>query len=731
MPRILSTEGLARFSTRRPWLVVSIWVVALFVAAASAATIGGVLTTEAESYRESESSRAETILQERFFGVQPAEEFVLVHSDTLTVDDPAFAEHAGTVIAALRQVPGIEVLSYFETGAPTLVSESRTTLLVPVVIASGEIESQAEEVIHAIEPLNSGAFTVVTGGEGSISVAFNETSEKDLQTAEVIGLPIALLILVVVFGALVAAGVPIVLGLMSIVIALGISALIGRTFELSIFVVNIITTIGLAVGIDYSLLVIQRVREERRNGLSRDEAIIKAGGTASRAVLFSGMAVVVALSGLLIVPQSIFRSMGVGAIVVVIVAVLAAMTLLPATLRLLGDRVNSVRVRMPWRRESSDGAFWDRTTRTVMRHPVASLVGSSALLIAATIPYATVELGFSGVSTLPESSSARQAFNLLDEEFSAGLIGPAQVVVESTALDSAPVQDGISRLVAAIEADPVFGEVTVTTNQAGDLALVETTIIGDPQGDTARAAVNRLRDTYVPSALGAANATTYVGGDTAAGMDDTELIADYTIPVMAFVLGLSFLILLMVFRSIVVPIKAIIMNLLSVGAAYGLMVLVFQHGVGANLLGFQQVERIESWVPLFMFAILFGLSMDYHVFLLTRIRERFDQTGDNAESVAFGVRTTAGLITGAALIMVAVFTGFAMGEMVMFQQFGFGLAVAVLLDATIVRSVLVPASMALLGNANWYLPSWLGWLPHINVEGSHEPHTAPVLQPDF
>jgi RND superfamily putative drug exporter len=363
-----------------------------------------------------------------------------------------------------------------------------------------------------------------------------------------------------------------------------------------------------------------------------------------------------------------------------------------------------------------------------MAHPWISVIASSAILVAATLPYATVELGWAGVSTLPSDSSARQAFELLDSEFSAGLIAPAQIVVDGSDVTAPAVQSSVDAFLASLANDPVFGEATVVTNDAGNLTVIETAIIGDPQGDSARSAVERLRSDLVPAAFGSTNTNVYVGGATAMGIDDTALISDYTIPVMAFVLGLSFVILLVVFRSIVVPIKAMIMNLLSVGAAYGLMVLVFQHGVGAGLFGFQTVERIEAWVPLFMFAIIFGLSMDYHDFLLTRIKERFDHTRDNAESVAYGVRSTAGMITGAALIMVAVFSGFAAGEMVMFQQFGFGLAVAILLDATIVRTVLVPASMELLGDRNWYMPSWLRWLPQIDIEGKATPSLpAPVL----
>ena len=730
MLRALSPDSLARSSARHPWVVVGAWVVLLFGAIAAASTIGGVLTTEAETYRASDSSIAEDLVIERMYGgAEPVEEMVVLHSETATVDDPAFVGTGESIVAGLRALPALEVVSYFESPAPELVSESRHSLLIPVRVLEGDPVDRAEEIIGVLETVDGqDGFTAATAGEGSVGLAFNETSEKDLQKAELIGLPIALIILVVVFGALVAAGVPLVLGVLSIIVAVGLTAIIGRAFELSIFVVNIITTMGLAVGIDYSLIVIQRFREERQKGLDRDSAIEKAGGTASRAVLFSGITVVVALSGLIIVPQSIFRSMGIGAIVVVVAAVAAALTLLPAVLRLLGDRINAVPIRLPRRKtRAARASFWDRTTRLVMAHPWVSVLGSSALLIAATLPYLTIELGWAGVSTLPSDSSAHEAFTLLDEEFSAGLISPAEIVVDSDQLASAPVQGGISGLIENMAADGRFGAATVVTNEAGDLSVIQTAIIGDPQGDTARQAVLDLRSEMVPTAFAGAPASVYVGGITAAGIDDTDLIADYTIPVMAFVLGLSFVILLLVFRSIVVPLKAMIMNLLSVGAAYGLMVLVFQYGVGADLLGFQTVERIEAWVPLFMFAILFGLSMDYHVFLLTRIKERFDHTHDNAESVAYGVRTTAGMITGAALIMVAVFAGFAAGEMVMFQQFGFGLAVAILLDATIVRSVLVPASMQLLGDRNWYFPSWLHWLPKVEIEGAPRQSPPPAL----
>jgi RND superfamily putative drug exporter len=339
----------------------------------------------------------------------------------------------------------------------------------------------------------------------------------------------------------------------------------------------------------------------------------------------------------------------------------------------------------------------------------------AGILVAAAVSYFNINTGFAGVSTMPEDAPSRQAFEILASEFSGGLSSPVQVVVDGDAT-SPEVKGAIDELQQLVDRDGMFGPTRVEVNEAADAAVVSFPIDADPYSEAATSSIASLRDEYVPDAFDNVDAEVLVGGDTAFNADFFALADRYTPIVFSVVLGLSFLLLMIVFRSIVVPLKAIVLNLLSVGAAYGLVVLVFQEGVGADLFGFQQVETIEAWLPLFLFSILFGLSMDYHVFLLSRIRERFDETRNNAESVAYGLRTTGGLITGAAAIMVAVFGGFAAGDLVALQQTGFGLAAAVLIDATLVRSVLVPASMKLLGNRNWYLPRWLGWLPNISVE---------------
>ena len=719
------TERLARASARRPLVVIGLWVSLFLIGGFLASGISDVLTTEFTVTNEPESVRADQLLEERLRGPEQARELVIVGSTSATVIDAEFRSFVDGLLAEIRGLGGVVqgATSFYETGDESLVSADRHKTLLPVTIA-GDVEEASDNVVPLVDLVEEAnarvGFEVMTAGTGSIDRTFNETSEQDLQRGEFIGIPIALVILVLVFGTAVAAGIPLMLAVLAIVVSVGTVALIGQAFELNFLVLNIMTMVGLAVGIDYSLFIVHRYREELRRGLAKQEAIARAGATASRAVLFSGGTVIVGLLGLFIVPTNVYRSQAVGAITIVVFTVLAALTLLPAVLSLLGDWVNALRLPLLQRGRSSEdeGGFWGRVTSVVMAHPLISAVGSVTILVAAAVPFFTIDLGMAGVSTFPQDTEVRRAFETLDRDFSAGLISPAEIVVDAPDVNAPAVQESIDDLLDTLDADGEFGAATRETNAAEDLALVSVLIAGDPEGDAAQDAIRRLRNEYIPAAFAEVDAEVLVTGITAGHEDLFSVIRTYTPMVFAFVLGLSFVLLLVVFRSIVVPVKALIMNLLSVGAAYGLLVLVFQHGVGNEIFGFQRTETIQVWLPLLLFAFLFGLSMDYHVFLLSRIRERFDQTHDNAGSVAFGVRTTAGIITGAALIMVAVFSGLAAGDLVQLQQVGFGLAVAILLDATIVRSVLVPASMQLLGELNWYLPKWLHWLPDLRVEGT-------------
>ncbi len=726
MRRRLSTEALARASARRPWATIGVWVALLLVFGFLAVNLlGDALTTDADITTNPESKQARKLVEDRLRGPQRVNEIVIVESQGATVEDPAFQRLVEGIYADITAL-GPEVIAsgtnYYQSGDETLVSDDRHITILPFAMA-GSFEDATDNIAPVLDIVDSAegeGFGVSIAGNASMGEDFTKQAEKDLQTGEVFGIPIALLILIGVFGAVAASVIPVGLALLAIVLAVGATAVLGQEWQFSIFAVNVITMIGLAVGIDYSLFIISRFREERLRGLDKVEAIVRAGGTAGRTVLFSGGTVIIGLLGMLIVPQTIFRSIAIGAVLVAAAAVAASLTLLPAVISLLGDKVNWGRIPLIQRGQAAfdeqrPGGFWDRVARTVMRHPVVSFAAAAGLLMVAAIPYFNINTGFSGVSTLPDSIPAKQAFDVLDREFSGGLISPAQVVIDGP-VNSPEVQQGVDRLEAMLAADASFGSPTYEANEAGDLALIEVPVAGDPNSNQAEDAVDRLRHDYVPQAFEGVPGRALVGGFTAENLDGFDMLERYTPIVFAFVLGLSFILLMVVFRSIVVPIKAVIMNLLSVGAAYGLLVLVTQEGVGAGLFGFQQVESIEAWLPIFLFAILFGLSMDYHVFLLSRIRERYDQTHDNTEAVVFGVRSTGRLITGAALIMVAVFGGFAAGDLVMFQQMGFGAGVAVLLDATIVRSILVPASMRLLGDWNWYLPAVLRWLPDMRVE---------------
>jgi uncharacterized membrane protein YdfJ with MMPL/SSD domain len=495
-----------------------------------------------------------------------------------------------------------------------------------------------------------------------------------------------------------------------------------------------VSMMGLATGIDYSLFIISRFREERTRGREKLEAIAVTGGTASRAVLFSGLTVVLALLGLLIVPTNIFASLAIGAILVVAMSVTAALTLLPAVLSLLGDRVNSLKLPYLGRRiidnRAAGRTSWiARVAYRAMKRPAIALVVGIAVLLLLAYPALDMKTGVSGVNSFPNGFESKQGFAVLEKQFSAGGVSPVQVVVDGQAASPA-VKTAMTRLTSELAGDPAFGPVQAQVAKSGDLALLSVPVNGDSVGNLALSKVRELRGTLIPRAFDGTGASVYVTGQTAGNLDYIDIVNSYFPWVVALVLSLSFLLLLVAFRSIVIPLKAIVMNLLSVGAAYGLVTLVSLKGWGAGVLGFQQVPVVEQWVPLLLFAVLFGLSMDYQVFLLSRIKEAWDRTGDNTLAVTEGVGATAGIITGAALIMVAVFAGFAAGDLVMFQQMGFGLAVAVLLDATLIRTILVPAAMKLLGRWNWYLPSWLEWLPHLSIEGAPtESSLAPAPTP--
>jgi putative drug exporter of the RND superfamily len=717
------TERLGRASSRRPWRVILCWVGAIVVALVlSAVLLPGNLTTNGHVTGTPESTRAERLFFDRFPpDTHGVDELVVVRSATLTAHQPAFRQFSARLLAQAHATGAVyktRLLGVSKDGHAVLVGIQR--------------QADVDPLLPIVERANGqDGFSVAMTGEGTLDHDFNDLSQHDLKSGELrIGLPAALIILLLVFGAVVAGLIPLLMALVAIVVALGLCAIIAATFSLSVFVVNMLTGMGLALGIDYSLFVVSRYREERVNGFGEMESVATASATASRAVLFSGSVFVIALTGMLLVPSNVMKSLAVGAIAVGIVSVLAALTLLPAVLGLLGDRVNALRLPYVGRNigSSGEGRFWGGVVRGVMRRPLLYLVVFSALLIALAVPTIGLNLGASGVSTLPDRLESKQGYQALTRAFPQASASPALITVSGD-VRSPRVRLAIARLRRSLAGSPVFGRSDLRVAPSGDIAAIGVEVGGDKTGGQALDAIRNLRSTLIPHAFTGTDTQVLVGGDTADNVDYIDAMNAWLPWVFAFVLGLSFVLLATAFRSIVVAATSMVLNLLSVGAAYGLVVLVFLHGIGSGLLGFQKVDAIDAWVPLFLFSVLFGLSMDYQVFLLSRIKERYDISGSTREAVEWGVSSTARLITGAALIIVAVFSGFAMGDLVMFQQMGFGIAVALLIDATIIRSVLLPAAMCLLGRWNWYLPSWLEWLPRIQIEASPRTPRTPAVSP--
>jgi putative drug exporter of the RND superfamily len=717
----LSPRRLAAISVARPRRVLAVWgLIALVGLVLIGGLLGTALSSEGDVTSNPESKQAEELIDARLPGRDALDELVIVRSEQLSVTDPAFRERVQSLVQTLDGSDSVEqVSSYLDADGEALVSRDGHSTLIPVVLA-GEQEESIDDVVEIAERADgAGGFAVDITGEFTVGRDFQEVSEEDLQKGEIqFVLPAALLILLLVFGTLVGTLVPLAMATLSIIVALALVAVIGQLVEVNVFVQNMLVAMGLALGIDYSLFIVSRLREERGKGLPHGEAILNVSSTATRAVVLSGTAFSLALLGMFLVPTVILRSLALGAIVVAVVSIAVALTFHPALLMALGDRIDKLRV--PWlgKRVSAsagrEGRFWGPAIRAVLRHPAISLVAAVALLLLATAPLLGLKLGASGPSSLPDDAVGKQGLIALERDFPTGAIEPVEVIVDTR--DAPAAGEGIAELRNRLEQDPDFAVDRTTVEEGGDLVIASVPLTVEGSSEEGSAAIDRLRDEYVPQAFGDSSDEVLVGGLPAENRDFFALLETWLPIVIAFVLALTFVLLTLAFRSIVVSLTAVAVNLLSVGAAYGLLVLVFQEGVGADLLGFGQVDRIEAWVPVFLFSVLFGLSMDYQVFLLSRIRERYTATRDTHAAIIFGVGSTARLITGAALIIIVVFAGFAAGDLVSFQQMGFGVAAALLIDATIVRLVVIPAAMGLLGERNWYLPSWLEWLPHVEIE---------------
>ncbi|SFK91528.1 MMPL family transporter [Geodermatophilus ruber] len=665
---------------------------------------------------------------------EPASEMVLVQREGAVT--PAAADAAlRDLVAALDATPEVTHLVSPLDGAPLTSADGRSALV------TFDITGERETADERIGPIQDAVAAVAADhadvrveqfGGTSADLALDAALEDDFQRAEFLSIPIILAVLLLTFGALVAAVLPLVFALTAFVGALGLLGFASQIWHVDGNAQTVMLLIGLAVGVDYSLFYLKREREERARGRSAAEALDVAAATSGRSVLISGITVMVAMAGMFLTGFSVFTGMAVATILVVLISVLGSLTVLPALMGWLGDRVDKGRLPFLRRRSTAAaGRFWPVVLGAVLRRPLVAAVLSGALLVGLAVPAFGLSLRNESITDLPQDLAVIQTYERIAEAFPGGA-DPAEVVIEAADVTAPDVQAAIADLrTAALATGQMNEPISVATNEAGTVAVVSVPLVGDGEEQASRDALAALADDVVPATVGALDdATVVTAGDTAHSVAFEELMAERTPWVFGFVLVLAFVLLLVSFRSVVAALTAIVLNLLSVAAAYGSLVLVFQEGWGAGLIGLDSTGPIVNWIPLFLFVILFGLSMDYHVFILSRIREGHDRGLPTPDAIRTGITSSAGVVTSAAGIMVMVFLCFVALSMVQMKQTGLGLAIAVLLDATLVRAVLLPAVMRLLGEANWYLPRWLRWLPKLEHEAAPAvPAALPAPRP--
>ncbi|MGA9762602.1 MAG: MMPL family transporter [Gaiellaceae bacterium] len=718
------------------------WKKALFgwLAFALIATVVGAAVGTRMAGNESspgEAGRAEKMLDKADFSGPPVEN-LLLQSSKLKVSDPAFRATAKDLVQRLEATGGVSrvrtPIGLGQTGGA--VAQDGRSLLIDVEL----VEKGAEKNVAGVESVVAQVkkahpeLRVFEFGENSANREGDKAVAADFRRAEFLSLPITLLIMLGAFGALVAASLPVVLAFSAVLAAIGLSAMISHVLPASDITAPMVLLIGMAVGVDYSLFYLRREREERAAGLESRAALKRTAATSGQAVLISGLTVLIAMAGLLLANDPTFSSMGVATMVVVAGAMIGSLTVLPALLSRLGDKVE--RGRIPFLRrkgkESGDSRLWSAILHPVLRHPLISVLGSVAVLACLAIPALSMRMAVPSMADMPASFQTVKAYKAINATFP-GAQAPADVVVKAPDLRSAQATTAIASLRRqAVASGKMFEPIDVRINADGTFASIGVPLAGNGTDEASMNALSALRKDLIPATVGKIpGATVAVTGETAGTNDFNAMIAARMPIVFSFVLGLAFLLLLVTFRSIVVPIKAIILNLLSVAASYGVLVAVFQWGWGDSLLGFQSSGTVVSWLPLFLFVILFGLSMDYHVFIISRIKELVDRGVETEQAVERSILSTAGTVTAAAVVMVAVFGIFAGLRLIEMKEAGFGLAVAILIDATIIRGVLLPSAMKLLGRWNWYLPRWLEWLPTTRFGRHEQPAVRGELAPAF
>ncbi|WP_051970590.1 MMPL family transporter [Kitasatospora azatica] len=704
------------------------WLLFVVLAAFLGGVSGSHEITDSESM-PGQVARAAKILDDA--GIKsPAGETVLVQSSTLTAADPAFHAKVDQVVAAINGTgKAADLRSPYQTKA---ISADQHSALVQFNLpgTSDDAVKNVAATNDAITALqkSDGSFTVAEFGEATAHKWISEQFKNDFASAEWTAVPLALGILLIAFGAVVAAVLPVGLALTAFVAAGGLVALSSRFLHTSNDASSVMLLVGLAVGVDYCLFYLRREREERAAGRDAATALKVAAATSGRAVLVSGITVVVAMAGMFFTGIADFQAMSYATIVVVVTAVLGSLTVLPALLSMLGDRVEKGRVpflhKLKAKDPNSGSRVWNAVLTPVLRFPLAATLLAGGLLLAVAAPLLTMHTAnLTFQQSLPKGNALVQTSQRIEAAFP-GSPSPATVVVKAADINSPAMKQAIADFqTRALATGRMHGPIEVTLHPEQNVATIDVPLNGSGNDAASTAALSTLRQDVVPNTLLKVPGTEApVTGSTAGSHDFNQQMTSSMLPVFAFVVVFAFVLMLASFRSLGIAVTAVVLNLLSVGAAYGVLTLVFQHGVGASLLGTSGVGAVESWVPLFLFVILFGLSMDYHVFVVSRIKEAHDRGLPTRAAVAHGIRSTAGVVTSAAVIMVAVFAVFGTLSMQSMKQMGVGLAVAVLIDATVIRGVLLPSVMTLLGERNWYLPSWLSWLPNL----SHEEPTPPA-----
>jgi RND superfamily putative drug exporter len=718
---------MGRWSARHRKTAIFGWLA--FVVASFAVGIAFPMQTIDEAdWNVGEARKGDHIIRDGGFALDEQDEFVLVQSDTQTVDHAAFRAVVADAVATLGRFDEVAKLrSPLAAGNEGQISEDRHSALIQFSPKGSydEAVTYIDSVVAAtgnVAQRNSDYY-VGQAGSASTGKALDELFEGQLAMAGLLSIPLTLGILLLVFGSVVGASIPLLLGLTSVFATMGLIGIPSRLVPMDENISAVILLIGLAVGVDYSLFYIRRERDERRAGRSESAALEAAAATSGRAVLISGVTVMIAMAGMFFSGDVTFMSFAVGTMMVVAVAMIGSLTVLPAMLSWLGDRIEKVRVPLIWRlkRDDGEGRVWSAILDRVLRRPVVSAAAATAVLVTLAVPALTLNTAMSGLDALPASLKELQSYNKINDAFPGGAT-PAVVAIAGDASDP-ELQAAVAELRRrALATGQALEPIHVEAAPGGKAVQVQIPLVGKGTDGDSTAALATLREDVIPATLGKVSGIEYaVTGDTAGSKDWNDAMRSAVPIVFGFVLAFAFLLLLVTFRSVVIPLKAIVMNLLSVAAAYGVVVAVFQWGWGENLLDFNSNGGVAAWLPMFLFVILFGLSMDYHVFILSRIREYYDRGLSTEEAVSRGIRSTAGVVTSAAAVMVLVFGVFALMPLIDMKEMGIGLAAAILIDATIVRGVLLPATMKLLGGWNWYLPRWLEWLPRLEHERSAEP----------